>query len=247
MQNLRLTDSGKHLSFSKGPYKPGQTHSLLSSNLDALSMLGHGTAVSADPKGQVLRQVRLSQGIDPSVLASQSCISLAQLYELEEGLDTRFYSPSLRQQAARKVSGILGLNWDEPNLGTSLHSFTRKVVQMQRPAAIVTRSVSASPAPAEPVHGFEAALVDHKAAHSEPKFHGSEQSLAVLLSTASADSVDSLESTEHLRADLPHRQNSGAVTYTVIFFSLLLATGLLAAYFWPQETAQMWAWLQNSF
>lgn len=94
MQNLMLSNSSRYFQVFKGPYRPGQAQSLLSSNLEALAILGHCTAKSADPKRQVLSHVRLSQGIDPSVLASEACISLAQLYELEEGLASRFYSPS---------------------------------------------------------------------------------------------------------------------------------------------------------
>jgi hypothetical protein len=246
MQNLKLSNSGKSLPFSKGPYKPGQTQSLLSSNLESLSLLGQSTAASADPKGQVLRQVRLSLGLDPSVLASQSCISLAQLYELEEGWDSRFYSPSLRQQAARKVSRILGLEWDDPNLAARLHLKGRKVVQMQRPAAHPVLSVLSSAEVSElgcsTVH-----LIEQGASHSEPRDNGPEQSLAALLSTASADSVDVSASAAHFQEDVSAHHNSGSVTLRifVFVFVLMVTAAAMAGYFWSIDAAQVSAGLNT--
>jgi hypothetical protein len=247
MQNLKLSNSGKSLPFSKGPYRPGQTQSLLSSNLESLSLLGQSTAASADPKGQVLRQVRLSQGLDPSVLASQACISLAQLYELEEGWDSRFYSPSLRQQAARKVSRILGLNWDDPNLAASLHLTGRKVVQMQRPAAHPVRSVLSSAEVSEFGSSHDGHLIDQGASGSEHRDDGPEQSLAALLSTASADSVDVPASDAHFQEDVSARHNSGSVTLWIFVFVLMLTAAAMAGYFWSNDTAQVLAWLNTLF
>ena len=247
MQNLKLSNSGKSLPFSKGPYKPGQTQSLLSSNLESLSLLGQSTAASADPKGQVLRQVRLSQGLDPSVLASQACISLAQLYELEEGWDSRFYSPSLRQQAARKVSRILGLNWDDPNLAASLHLTGRKVVHMQRPAAHPVRSVLSSAEVSEFGSGRDGHLFDQSASRSELKDNGPEPSLAALLSTASADIVDVPASAAHFQEDVSARHNSGSVTLRifVFVFVLIVAAAAMAGYLGGIDVAQVSTWLNT--
>ncbi len=77
-----------------------------------LIALGDASSPSQDPCGQVLRNMRISQQWDPSALATRACLSLAQLYELETGGDTLFYSPSLRLQAAKKVSLLLGTQWD---------------------------------------------------------------------------------------------------------------------------------------
>ena len=92
---------------------------------------------SDDPKGRVLREWRLQLCIDPSMLATQACMSLSQLYELEDGGQSRFYSESLRRQAARRVAGLLGLDWDQ--IGTDSQKkpvSMSNVVPLQRPAVI---------------------------------------------------------------------------------------------------------------
>lgn len=81
-------------------------------NQSRLATLGDACAPSPDPCGQALRALRMRQQWDPSALATRSCLSLAQLYELEMGGNSLFYSASLRLQAAKKVASLLGSNWD---------------------------------------------------------------------------------------------------------------------------------------
>jgi hypothetical protein len=59
----------------------------------------------------VLRKLRIQQGLDPSVVASHACISVWQLYELETGKNTLFYTPGLRTRAAERVASFLNSNW----------------------------------------------------------------------------------------------------------------------------------------
>ncbi len=66
-----------------------------------------------DVRGQTLRLLRMQQSIDPVVLATQACISLRQLHQLESGETSLFYSPGLRNQAGRRVATLLGANWDD--------------------------------------------------------------------------------------------------------------------------------------
>ena len=97
----------------RSPIRPGQNESLLLANRSSLTHMGLGTDASNDPKGAILRQLRQRQHLDPAELATQACISLAQLYEIELGLTERFYSPSLREQAARRVAHLLNADWDQ--------------------------------------------------------------------------------------------------------------------------------------
>ncbi len=92
---------------------PGHARTLQTANHEALRHLGWPSDATGDPKGRQLRQLRLQLGIDPALLATQACISLSQLYELEDGGSSRFYSNSLRNQAGRRIARLLGENWDQ--------------------------------------------------------------------------------------------------------------------------------------
>lgn len=89
-----------------------QTRPLSQANQEALLSLGNPSAPSSDPQGQCLRQIRLKQGKNPAELATQACISLAQLYELESGANTLFYAADFALQAKRRVARLLGEDWD---------------------------------------------------------------------------------------------------------------------------------------
>ena len=82
------------------------------SNVRQRAELGWGTEESLDPKGCVLRQMRLDRNVDPAILATRACVSVKQLFALEQGLPQPFPSETLRRQAGRKVAGILGVDWD---------------------------------------------------------------------------------------------------------------------------------------
>jgi len=87
---------------------------LLAANTRALAEIGPlPEPVDQDVRGQALRQLRMQKGWDAVSLATQACISLRQLYQLESGETTLFYSQSLRNQAGRRVAALLGTRWDE--------------------------------------------------------------------------------------------------------------------------------------
>jgi hypothetical protein len=116
---------------------PGQTRTLQTANKEALNHLGLPSDTPGDPKGRVLRLLRLQSGIDPSLLATQACMSLSQLYELEDGGNSRFYSDSLRRQAGRRVARLLGADWDHMELEERNFShIASNVVPLQRPGTI---------------------------------------------------------------------------------------------------------------
>lgn len=112
MQDLKPTSFGKTLVLMKSHPLPGQVNFLLHSNRLALNHLGHGSSSSSDLKGGVLRSIRLERGIDPALLATEACISLAQLYAIESGEEGPFYSPLLREQTARRVAQLLQVDWN---------------------------------------------------------------------------------------------------------------------------------------
>lgn len=89
---------------------------LLAANLASHSRLGACPTPGQDAQGNALRQLRHEQGIHPVDLATRACISLRQLYQLESGEHSLFYSNSLRKQAGRRVAALLGASWEQ--LGT---------------------------------------------------------------------------------------------------------------------------------
>jgi hypothetical protein len=134
MSDLKLQPSSKPSSLLRHGAGPGHARTLHTANKIALHHLGLPVNTSGDPKGRVLRQLRVQLGIDPSLLATQACMSLSQLYQLEDGGTSRFYSESLRRQAGRRVAALLGADWDQMELharGKLISS--SNVVQLQRP------------------------------------------------------------------------------------------------------------------
>ncbi len=89
------------------------SNALMTANNRARSELGLAPGASQDTRGQALRMLRLQQQVDPAELATQACISLRQLFQLETGATSLFYSDSLRNQAGRRVAGLLGADWDQ--------------------------------------------------------------------------------------------------------------------------------------
>ena len=125
---------------------------LLAANTRAQAEIGMPSdSARQDVRGQTLRLLRMQQNWDAAVLATQACISLRQLYQLENGETTLFYSPSLRNQAGRRVTALLGAKWDElgqapaPAPAAAVQDKALKLVQPQ-PAAVEMAPASA-PAP----------------------------------------------------------------------------------------------------
>lgn len=89
------------------------TNALLAANTRALSEIDPPPDAGQDARGQALRALRLQQHVDPVLLATKACISLRQLFQLETGASSLFYSEGLRNQAGRRVAAILGADWDQ--------------------------------------------------------------------------------------------------------------------------------------
>jgi hypothetical protein len=84
---------------------------LLEANKSQETFIGDQNSDTNDRFGRVLRRLRVHQGVEASVVASKACITVWQLYELETGNDTLFYTPGLRYKAAQRVAEFLGTDW----------------------------------------------------------------------------------------------------------------------------------------
>jgi hypothetical protein len=98
--------------------------------------------------GELLREWRVSQHWDVTRLAIQSNLSVAQITELETGGCAHFYTPAIKESAARKVARLLGgdpalalrplesaSTWNEP-VGIQV------ATPLIRPSVTSTRSLS---------------------------------------------------------------------------------------------------------
>ena len=104
-------ESASLLARSRGMLTNG---ALLAANTRAMAELGPPPDTdSQDIRGQALRLLRIQKSWEPVALATQACISLRQLYQLESGETSLFYSTGLRNQAGRRVAAILGSQWDD--------------------------------------------------------------------------------------------------------------------------------------
>jgi transcriptional regulator with XRE-family HTH domain len=86
---------------------------LLQANKNLEKFIGDQNSDTNDRFGRVLRRLRVHHGVEASVLASKACITVWQLYELETGKDTLFYTPGLRYKAAQRVAEFLGTDWSD--------------------------------------------------------------------------------------------------------------------------------------
>lgn len=59
-------------------------------------------------RGELLREWRISQRWEVATLATRSNLSVAQILQLEGGGDSLFYTPAIKESAARKVARLLG-------------------------------------------------------------------------------------------------------------------------------------------
>ena len=118
-----------------------QRHLLLA-NKNMEKFIGQQPTDSDDPGGSVLRQLRIQQGLAAFVVASRACITVWQLYELETGKDSLFYTPGLRRKAAQRVATILGSDWDNILAG--------RVSTKALPSAAARLHLLKPPAPASP-------------------------------------------------------------------------------------------------
>ena len=229
MQDLKLTNFSKSTPLHKGLTRPGQTNSLLFSNREAMHHLGHGIESSTDPKGKLLRQLRISHRVDPSLLASQACISLAQLYQIEQGDDSLFYSAALRQQAARRISRLLGVEWDILN-STIVNISMKNVFPIQLVSSLKSNDVNSVNYPSDQYsfNGMPFPRENHSPELTNPVNQADDdQSFASLLSSASADSAtEAVDSTRNAQFFKTQKTNSSFSRLT--FFWLALTASLSA-------------------
>lgn len=59
-------------------------------------------------RGELLHEWRVSQQLEVSALASKSNLSVAQIRQLEGGGHSLFYTPAIKESAARKLARLLG-------------------------------------------------------------------------------------------------------------------------------------------
>lgn len=104
---------GKGVNVLKQDKSPRFSRKLLQANKSSQTFIGDQNKDTQDPLGCVLRRLRVQRGFDPAVVASNVCISVWQLYELETGQDSLFYTPGIRQKAAQRVAALLGSDWTD--------------------------------------------------------------------------------------------------------------------------------------
>lgn len=111
---LNLWTPNEKTVYLPSPRRVVRSHEALhaANALSARICLQEAPASSSDPQGQALRELRIRRDMDPVLLATQACISLRQLLQLESGETSLFYSKSLRNQAGRRVATLLGAQWD---------------------------------------------------------------------------------------------------------------------------------------
>ncbi len=139
---------------------------LLNANKNSQKFIGLQSTETDDPSGCVLRKLRIQQGIDPSLVASNACITVWQLYELETGKDTLFYTPVLRTRAAERVARFLKSNWTDICEGrVSVKTLQEAPVQLHliasrrhEPRIIRPLTVQTTPEPIETTDMDEAPL-----------------------------------------------------------------------------------------
>jgi transcriptional regulator with XRE-family HTH domain len=142
------------------PFVPGQSRvlkpvraqhfqrHLLLANKNMEKFMGQQSMNSDDPSGSVLRRLRTQQGLEAFVVASRACITVGQLYELETGNDSLFYTPGLRRNAAQRVATILGSDWDDILAGrVATKSLSSTVARLQLIPPSTSPSLFTSPDP----------------------------------------------------------------------------------------------------
>lgn len=223
---------------------PGLTRTLQTANNEALHILGQATNTPGDPKGRVLRQLRLQLGIDPSILATQACMSLSQLYELEEGGVSLFYSDSLRRQAGRRVAHLLGADWDCLTLDPREISDakTSNVVPLQRPGIPVVTAPIAS-VPIQPSVAMSQSITTST---DEPRHTTDEdQAVHIGLTTPASETLLVEPATRPYIASSSHTQEKtsgwGGTIMTLLF---IIAIGAGSAYAFVEYSPYRlyWPW-----
>ena len=237
MQDLRFTPLNRTSSLTRSPSRPDRNESLLRANRASLAHLGQGDELSADPKGRVLRQLLLNAGLDPCELATRACISLAKLYEIEMGFTTRFYSATLREQAAKRVARLLSTDWKELVASASDTPPRNHVVQLQSTCASKQSSVACLHRPA--IGKAELENQSHLPDDQDPSPMGLSTPCASTLQTAEHQAADS---------DQPGPLSRWAVTILWALVAMLVSASTILAInewspyrvIWPWEPSFPW-------
>ena len=116
-QNVEIPNEGSRSTVLKQVKSLHIKRHLLQANKNLETFIGDQNSDTNDPFGRVLRRLRIHKGLEASVVASKACITVWQLYELETGEDTLFYTPGLRLKASQRVAEFLGTDWSEILLG----------------------------------------------------------------------------------------------------------------------------------
>lgn len=245
MHDIKLNTPVRASALVRQSGMPGQTRTLQNANQSALEQLGSAMDTSGDPKGRILRQLRLQQGIDPSSLATQACMSLSQLYELENGGHSRFYSDSLRRQAGRRVARLLGADWDALSMDQDLAvQGVSNVVHLPRPAqqpsvskVNIQAAVVSTPKTVEPSITM---LCD-----DIPKDGSLDENSPVCmgLSTPASETLLVQSSSAYLtQTSSPEKSSSGWTTVLILF--LVAAAGACGAYAFVEYSPYRlyWPW-----
>lgn len=244
MSDLRFQQPIRQPALVRQGGGPGHTRTLQNANKEALHHLGLPSETPGDPKGRVLRQMRLQMGIDPSLLATQACMSLSQLYELEDGGNSRFYSESLRRQAGRRVARLLGADWDRMEQEERLfgHSASN-VVPLQRPGtspmppAIVEVKVRVAP---EPLQAITMAA-DEALTTPAPK---ALPTVSMGLATPASETVLVEPPVLHYTAPAVEVQTPSSAGRTVLILLTVIALGAAGAYAFVEYSPYRlyWPW-----
>ena len=116
-QNVEIPNEGSRSTVLKQVKSLHIKRHLLQANKNLETFIGDQNSDTNDPFGRVLRRLRIHKGLEAYVVASKACITVWQLYELETGEDTLFYTPGLRLKASQRVAEFLGTDWSEILLG----------------------------------------------------------------------------------------------------------------------------------
>lgn len=246
MPNLKSSPSIK-LAFTRHNTLPGRApRTLQSANKEALDTLGQPEISVLDPKGRVLRQLRVQAGIDPSELATQACMSLSQLYELENGENSRFYSDSLRRQAGRRVARLLGADWDTLELQElSTASVRSSVVPLQRPSAPSTHAAVLSVEHEEHLPKNVVSPPSHRQSveNSFPSTN-EEQAVSIGLATPAHETLLVHPTSEIYATKSTEVPTKSSTWTTVITLVLMAAAGAAGAYAFVEYSPYRlyWPW-----
>ena len=244
MSDLRLHHPVKPSALVRQGGGPGHIRTLQNANKEALHLLGQPIDTPGDPKGRVLRMLRLQIGIDPSLLATQACMSLSQLYELEEGGNSRFYSDSLRRQAGRRVARLLGADWDRiEQVDHSKAQTTSNVVPLQRPGsgpvapAIVEVKVRVATEPTQSI--TMSADEYHQSSPVNP-----EQAVSMGLSTPASETllIEPPSVPQFVTAPAPVRKSPAWGVASILFLVLLLVAAGTYAFVEYSPYRLYWPW-----